>query len=396
MTFLQYLKKCNFFYVFAFTFYLLDPFSYGYVFAYLLMTMMVLNKGFIANNLDRNFLFLFIFSFVYAIFYAFDLALGVQFIFIYALFPVGFYMLGKYFLNFNPKANNIFLLFYILGILYSLPAMLSVLGSIIADGFVVVERDVPMIWDGHIIPATNMASYFALNMCIPSILLVKFKKSTFFFKVISIAVFVLSIICILRLGSRTQISIMAITFLVSLIYMIRKQSVSQNLVLFGFLFLVINGLLGYVSFDKDSDVMSAFAGRMDSKKYGAATAGGRTERWEKSLINLVEKPLGWKVEEFGFSHNLWFDVARVAGTLAFFLLIIYTLRSFFQIKKAIGFQPNNLLINLMFLSLGMSFYLLFFVEPIFDGYFTMFILFCFYMGSVNKYLENGRLQKSLQ
>lgn len=376
-----------------FLLYLIDPFSYGYIFGSLLILNILINKQNLVTTIDTNFFLVLIFSICYATFYIFNLELGTQFILIYAFFPACFYLIGKSFNKKDLDTAQIFKLLFISGLFFSLPAMLSVLTSIYNQGFVVIKRDVPLIWGGDVIPATNMAAYFVLNMSIPAFLVANFKKFKIPLNVFMVLIFVLSIVCVLRLGSRTQLSIFFITFLSSILYLIRRQSIKQNIILFSILFLIFNVFLSYVSFSKDSDIMSAFAGRMESKKYGAATAGGRTERWAKSIINLWEKPLGWPVEEFGFSHNLWFDIARVGGTLSFILLLIFTIKNAIRIKQAINLVSKNVLLNTVFICYGLSFYLLFFVEPIFDGYFPLFVLYCFFLGVIAQYIINNKAIK---
>ena len=145
--------------------------------------------------------------------------------------------------------------------------------------------------------------------------------------------------------------------------------------------------------------MTSYASRMDDKKYGAATAGGRTERWEKSLVNLVEKPLGWKLEEFGYSHNLWLDVLRVGGFISFFLLIAFTIRSLLQSKRAISVDSKNTALNNLIVIYTLAFYLQFFVEPIFEGSFHLMVIFCFFQGVVNgyrqKYSQEGSFKTAM-
>jgi hypothetical protein len=383
-TSISYLKSIGHINVVLFFLYIIDPFSFGYVFGALLIINSLLDKSLLAK-LDSNFVLLFLFSVTYATFYIFNLGLGVQFIFIYAFFPSCFYLLGKSFYTPEAKSMDIFKFIFFMGFFFSLPSIISILLIISTDGFVTLERDVALIWGKNAIPATNMAAYFVLNMSIPAFLVAYFKKFTLFYKLLLIITFIITIICLLRLGSRTQLSIFFITFFITLIYLFYKQTMKQNLVLFSFIFLIFNLFLSYVSFSKDSDIMSAFTGRMDSKKYGAATAGGRTERWSKSFINLWEEPVGWPLDEFGFSHNLWFDIARVGGTLSFLLLLLFTVNNLFKIKNAVTINSKNVLLNIMFICYGLSFYLLFFVEPIFDGYFPVFVLYCFFIGFISQY-----------
>lgn len=384
-----YLKSVGYLNVCLLLLYLIDPFSYGYVFGAVLIVNSLLKKN-LFTKLDGNFLLLLLFSVCYAIFYMFDLNLGSQYVLIYTLFPCSFYLIGK---SFHPKGTQSYPLFkfmFLVGLSFSLPSIISILLVINEKGFVTLERDVSLIWNDTIIPATNMAAFFVLNMSIPAFLIAYFKKFNLFYKLLLTITFIISVVCLLRLGSRTQLSIFFITFLVTLVYLIRKQTLKQNLMLFGTLFVLFNVFLSYVSFGKNSDIMSAFTGRMDSKKYGAATAGGRTERWSKSIINLWEEPLGWQLTEFGYSHNMWFDVARVGGTLSFILLLIFTVVNVITIKNAIQTDHKNILLNTIFICYNLSFYLLFFVEPVFDGYFPVFILYCFFLGIISQYIQDGK------
>jgi len=376
--------------------YLLDPFNFGYLFGYLAVIYIFTRKKFLLQNLDGDFTLLLLFSATYSVFYCFDLSLGTQYILIFLLFPPGFYLVGKYVAARAESPKKLGLLMFLISFVFSLTTLISVLLNIAAKGFVVLERDVPVFWDGHSIPATNMSALLTLNMCIPALLIVNFKRSSFFPRIFSIILFALSLTCVLRLGSRTQLGITLLTIMATILYLFTKQSAAKNALTFVALFVAVNIGFSYLSFDKNSDIMSAYASRMDSKEYGASTAGGRTERWEKSIINLVEEPLGWEVNDFGFSHNMWFDVARVGSVLAFILLVIYSIKSLIQIKNTITLDKSSVGINTMFLVYGMSFFLLFMVEPIFEGYFGVFTFFCFYKGVLNKYRENHILAAQTQ
>lgn len=306
------------------------------------------------------------------------------------LFPCGFYLVGKYFVHQLNSPQKIYYVLFLIGVVFSLTTLISVLINIYTKGFVQLSRDVPVFWDGHIIPATNMSALLTLNMCIPALLVVSFKRYSTFLKLFSICLFLLSAICVLRLGSRTQLGITLLTLIITVLYLFTKQSAVKNAIMFLGLFSLVNVIFSYLTLDKDSDILSAYASRMDSKEFGAATAGGRTERWLKSMENLIQEPLGWSVKEFGFSHNLWFDVARVGSVLAFIILVIYSIKAVKQIKRSISLDKSAIPLNTMFLVYGLSFFLLFMVEPIFDGYFAIFVFFCFYMGVVSKYYQKYR------
>ena len=369
------------------TLYLLDPFNLGYIFAYLLILSLFSKIDFLKKSLDSDILLLLLFSAVFTLFYSFDLFLGTQYILIFMFFPASFYLTGKYLADQLKSPKKIFGLMLFITVAFSVTSLISVTLSIVDVGFVSLNRNVAVFWDGHVIPATNMGSFLTFNMCIPALLIAKFKGINRWLKLFMLVIFILSVICVLRLGSRTQLGITIFTCAASIIYLTTKQSPIKNFLMFAVIFVLGNIAFSYFSFDKDSDILSAYASRMDSKKFGASTAGGRTERWEKSLVNLIEEPLGWPVEEFGFSHNLWFDVARGGSVISFLLLVLYTIRSVLQIKKTISINKNLIQLNTLFLIYGLAFLLLFMVEPIFDGYYSLFTLFCFYKGVLNKHYE---------
>ncbi|MEP3209503.1 MAG: hypothetical protein ABJN95_09960 [Maribacter sp.] len=367
--------------------YLLNPYSINFLFGYLLVVIVISKKTFLLKNVDKNFLLLLVFSFTYAMFYAFKPSGGFQYVFVYALFPSSFYLLGKYiFIKLEQDSSSIYYFLFLLGAVYSLTPLISVLLNIAEGGFGQIDRSLPLFWDGRILTATIMGSFFAFNMCIPALLIVKKSGRNIFFTAGAVLVFLLSLACVLRIGSRTQLAVFLITLLCSLVYIMPRQSIRRNLVIFALFFGTLSYIISNVSFDLDQDWLSTFASRMENNGEGdIASGGGRTQRWVKSFENLFAKPLGWDEKEFGHSHNMWLDVLRVAGVIPFFLLLLFTLNSFIQIKSALSQVKTNYAFNSQLLIYGLAFFLVFMVEPVFEGLFTLFAIFCLFMGIVNKY-----------
>ena len=222
-------------------------------------------------------------------------------------------------------------------------------------------------------------------MCLPAVLIADQGRLKLVHKLIAAIVFILSLICVIRLGSRTQLGIMLITSFIAVIYVVPRQSYKRTVVLFSLLALAAFYIYSNVSFDLDQDWLSTFAGRMENK--GAediASGGGRTQRWAKSIEYLFKKPLGWNSEEFGNAHNLWLDVLMVSGFIPFTLLIIYTLRSMVKIKDFIRSSSNSIEVNVMILVYSLALFLVFMVEPIFKGIFELFTFFCIFIGIINQ------------
>lgn len=356
---------------------------------------LLITKGrFLKENIDFDAFLLTIFSLIYGAFYALDPEFGLQFILIYGVFPPTFYLLGKYLSNKVTTEENLFKSLITVGFLLSFSALISVLVSIMADGFGQIDRSLPMIWGDQVVSATIMGSYFVLNMCIPALLIVRQIKISLIMRIVMIVVFVLSLLCILRIGTRTQIVISLFTLLAALIFIIPKQSLKKNVIMFSIFIGGIILLIQNVKFDLSSDWLSAFADRMENNN-GAdiASGGGRTSRWVKSMEYLFKKPLGWDVEEFGHSHNLWLDVLRASGVLPFLLLIIFSIRSVIKVKKISSLNKELLSFFNQIRIYTLALLLLFMVEPIFEGMFATFIVFCFLIGVITKFDSRYKLTK---
>ena len=376
-------------------FYLIDPFNYGFAFGYLIFIYFFLSGKSLKPLLDKDIIFLTLFTIVYAIYYSFDPIRGAQFIFIYLLFPPTFYILGKLIAKKLSDYKDIYNALLIIASIYSSIALISVLVNIYKVGFVQVNRDVSMIWNSDPINATGMAAYLFANMCLPGIILFSFAKNKLKNNIILIVLYGLSLTAVLRLGSRTQLGITLITLFVSLIYFMAKQSIVKRSVSLLIITAFTIFSISYISVNAKSDAFSAYADRMDSKKYGAGTAGGRTERWTKSLENLVQEPLGWEVTDFGYSHNLWLDAARVGTVICFILLIVFSLRSFNKIHKFIRNKSISLPLKNLVLIYFIAFYLQFFVEPILDGSSQLFVFYCLFQGVVNESLTMEKTKEAI-
>ncbi|WP_228237525.1 O-antigen ligase family protein [Allomuricauda sp. M10] len=368
-----------------FLLYLLNPLGLNIYIGYLLVPLVVIQRGFLIRNLDFSFFVLLLFSLTYAAYFSFEPKAGNQYIVIYAVVPPIFYLLGKFFAS--KLAGNTKSLFYLLlfvGIIFSISAILSVFTDILRNGYAVVERNLPNFWTGNIVPATIMGSYFSLIMTIPALLIPRVKGLSLILRIVLLLVYVVTVACVLRIGSRTQLGISMIALLLSLIYIMPRQSFKRNFVMFLVFFLGVFYLSTKINFDLDQDWLSAYANRMeDSGDF--ASGGGRTDRWAKSLENLFDKPLGWSEDEFGHAHNLWFDVLRIGGVLSFFLLIIFTTGAYITIWKAVRKNATNYFLNNQIIVYALAFTTVFTLEPILEGMFDFFAFFCFFAGVAKSY-----------
>lgn len=386
----NFLHKLGYIFAALMILYLVNPSNLDIYIGYLLTVFIFIQKDFLLKNIDGFSILLFLFSLIYGLFFYLgdsSASVGKLYVVVYITIPGTFYLLGKYACTqFQSKDIELFYLLFFIGTIFSITSILSVLPNILEAGFVVIDRNLPNFWTGGIIPATIMGSYFIFNMCIPAILVTQVKNFKLIYRILALILFAISVACVLRIGSRTQLLISLVTLLVSLIYIIPRQSFKRNIITFALFGLLIFGIISNVNFDLDQDWLSAFAGRMEND--GAAdlaSGGGRTERWVKSIQYLFEKPLGWERNEFGHAHNLWLDVLRIGGFIPFFMLILLTVKAFSYVRKAILKAKNAYAFNNQLIVYFSSFMLLFMVEPIFEGMFNLFAVFCFFIGVVKKY-----------
>lgn len=370
--------------------FLLDPFNKGFLFGYLLAGFIFLNIPVFKHLLDKDFVFLLMFSGIYTIIYSFKMEQGVQFMFIYLLFPATFYLIGKKIALKAKSQHELFFLFFILSFTFSISAVTSVILNLVEGGFLQTDRSIPMFWNGKSMKATAMGAFLTYNMTIPGLLLYYREKLGKFFMVFALIIFVATLFSVFRLGSRTQLVISFISIVVALFFIIPNQKKADNLKMIVSLTLIVGAFLLFFPIDLEADYFSVLGSRLEDSE-NAGSAGGRTERWSKSLQYMVSDPLGWRIEDFGYSHNFWFDVARYAGVLPCLLLLFITLRFYKKTFRAIRKNKNNLLLNGQILVYSIASFLIFFVEPIMEGLFFLFVSFCMFQGMIHGYLSHEQL-----
>jgi hypothetical protein len=118
------------------------------------------------------------------------------------------------------------------------------------------------------------------------------------------------------------------------------------------------------------------------------SASGRTGIWLTSIGNITKQPFGWENPEFSYAHNLWLDVSRVAGIIPFIFLCIFTISCINLIRKTLKISPTNHYFNITILVFFAGFMAVFFVEPVIEGMYMLFLIFCFFIGILSSYVKN--------
>ena len=128
------IKKIGYLNFILFMAYFTNVRNYGFLFGYFLTVLILIKKDVIRKYLDGNFFLILAFSITYGLFYTLNPTKGNQFILIYILTPATVYLWGKYFVKkIDPEYWFAILLTF--GVLYSTPAIISVLINIQQGGF---------------------------------------------------------------------------------------------------------------------------------------------------------------------------------------------------------------------------------------------------------------------
>ena len=355
----------------------------GFYMCFILAFYFITVKTFsLINSFDKLGILLILFSISYSVIYSSNPEASTAFILVYAISPITFYAIGKYFST-KYRSNNVFLfLLLFLSIGYSFLPAISIIYRIIENGFV-GDRALRLLTRNHAEGGTVLGSYFTMNIAAIGTIFVKSEKiNENKIKFISLGAFIISLLCVLRVASRTQLLIALISLLVTITYLMLKQPFSKNIRLF--LIIVIPLVVIFFSISSDSAFFNILNQR-DNSEEQFSEVGGRTELWGESLKNLTSKPFGWEMsyhnsQNSKYSHNLWLDVDRVAGIIPMTFLLLYTILCIFLVIKTLKISPLNLYLNTTILVWFIGFMAVFFVEPILVGMYHLFLIFCIFIG----------------
>ena len=366
----------------------INPFFYGKRMALLIVLFIIFRIKESLRLLDINFFLLLFFSVSYELFSSFNTNYnddGLISVIPNMFVPSFLYLSGKYISKKYDREEVLVFLFLFLTFTFSLVPMISILEQIITNGFIEGKRTMYLLWNkGNYISATNISAFFVLNMV--SLGLINIKYDKLWVKLIIFLLFLFSLICVLRLGSRTQLLVSLISFILLFFKNFKNFSFFHKttviLISIFFFFYIINNI------DFNSDWLKFYKNRYDSEEYGVGTAGGRTYRWIGSLESIFTDPWGWGLEKYGHAHNMWLDIARMGGAISFLLYLAFTLSVFFSFYKLLKLETTKLFLKNYFIAYLIGFLLVFFVEPIMEGYYLLFLLFCIFTGIISQYVNN--------
>ena len=373
---------------------LINPFYYGYRVALLLVFVLFFQLDRTLKLLDKNVLYLFCFGALYHIIAANRIDATDKSIFSFlpdVFLPAILYFVGKGVGTKYQSADvRIFFIFFIL-FFFSIIPIISILDQVIEEGFV-GTRGLYLIWDKNIIiSSTGLGAYLSINTA--SVALFNASKSSKFQKIITVLVailFLLSIICVFRLGNRTQLLIAFVAIFISYFYNFKRMS---NIAKYT-LFMTFGFLIGYVFylFVINSEIVLLYQDRIGDSEAGETELGGRLSKWQLAIESILSDPWGWELSRFGYSHNLWLDVARISGVLPLIPLVLFSVSSYKLLLKSIKIIKQESFLSTFIFVFFISIFLTFFVEPIMEGMYLLFFVFCIFVGFMAGITSNnGRI-----
>lgn len=293
----------------------------------------------------------------------------------YAILPYAFYRFGKYMCDKCTTSEQLVLFLLLTMIIFCLNLYISTIYDIISNGFMNLERALETEGREKEMNATLLGLNASLGF---AGLVTCFAYEKFYLKVsgvLFLLLSILSLVVVLHLVNRTGLVVIAATTLVVMIHILRKyrgRVVIALLLVLGALFYCIDS--GILS----EDLFMAYEAR--NEVTDISSGGDRFWRWGKAIHQMFVYPFGWStmyIKDY-YVHNMWLDVARVAGILPFFCVLIATFLSgkdVYKIYKSIPSVLTTLLLSLYFCCFISAM-----VEPVIEGLPIYFYIFCMLWG----------------
>lgn len=297
------------------------------------------------------------------------------------LYPVLFILSG-YFVSKNSSIEQIEKTILLISLSLCLFAILSYFKTLYSYGTYnqVLQRAEGRIlysfWNNTPYAATLINAYLSLFI---SLLPLVFLKNTYLSRIrlFFIMLFVsLSTFVALSLGNRTALLLLALSSTLFILTQFRDKKyfsffkVSLAILLIVTLIYTTNIIDNLLIFDRFNNLDS--------------NGDPRFAAWNQAIDIIKTHPLGNSglTTNVGYAHNLWLDVGMSVGIIPMFGFILFYIQNSFLFFKTF-FMKDNALIKYIILCISTAFTTTFFLEPIFEGLFNYFCIYCFFIGLIN-------------
>lgn len=385
-TFFAVLKKNSFTFILYFLVLLFSLWTNYSIYMTVVFSFYVVFKNWTFKYADITSLCILSFSIIYSFIYMPNVNSWTIFI-SYLLCPTTFYLFGKYIIGKLCNTNNIIIFWSLSIFTFSLVLYISALVDISQKGIINITRSF-IIW-GVQNDASTSATLYGM---IASLGLMGFpyffvKQDSNIVRYIYLLLSLLSLITVIHLINRTGLVIFVGCFVVMSFYIFRNKI--PTLIFTYVIIVILFILLIHVSII-DQTVVEAYQNR-DVGNGSIDSVGGRTDLWYLALNNIFKYPFGWlNIEGASYSHNLWFDIARVSGILPFTIFLIISIRTYRKLFNLLMVKKENVVS--LFLGLHICFFLTLFVEPVLEAIPLYFYLYMMLWGMQNRLLIQLRLK----
>jgi len=310
----------------------------------------------------------------------------------YIIAPLAFYRFGLFVAERN-RSEGIFVTFFIITILLLGINIYIQTYLDMRSGYIVsIERRLGTDGNEIMLTATLLGSIVSLGFVGLSYFISSKSPFTSLKAWLFLWLSVASFFTVAHLVNRTGIVVLLLSVAAVVLYRIKGNAGKVVLAL-----LAVVGV-GYFLLSGDTftnDILDAYTTREDDSEESALSGGGRFYRWIDAIGNLFTHPFGWTAK-YAYVHNLWFDVARVAGAIPFFALLLATIKGNSYALKLFRIKGHTFIA--LIVALNVCFFFTCFVEPIMEGVSTYVYLYFMLWGFQKRYyelLQNDRIERLL-
>ena len=313
--------------------------------------------------IDPISVFLILFSTTYILFsptfvlvYAFRCLLG----------PVLFYIYGRYCVSHIRFDISLVIIMVILMIVsISFPVWWAVISNMLSGNIISTTSEEGSRWlktwgQSNVVPATTYGVIASFGLCGLGFFIVdndRFKKmDSWILLVCSIC----SLLTTLYLINRSGIVIIGLVTLLILLYSSRDFSIKSFLFFFP---IAIALIYLFFTMQEIDDIIDAYSNRNNISE-----GGDRTWRWKDAIFRVFSMPFGWSTDKtvpYTYVHNMWLDIARDAGILPFFAILVATIKMI-RINILFFFKRYNR-VHLLLLTLFLSVFISYMIEPVIEA-----------------------------
>lgn len=232
----------------------------------------------------------------------------------------------------------------------------------------------------QIYAVTSINGYLCIMMSFISLIFFKIEK----LKYINV-LYIFSLLSIyegMSLANRSTVPIVLIPMIITIIFNFRKVMLIK---LGLFIFTSLSILIFYSEKILLLERLKSDDGLENSRAYA----------WKQGWDIFINNPIGGSTikPDYGFAHNLWLDIGLDAGWIATILFFIFSVLSLIVLIKFIIKKEKNIF-ELLFILNIIAINIIFLIEPVYQGLFKLFCIYCLYIGIGLSYMS-GKINKSL-